>query len=131
MDIPFRCSSLHTDKINHHPVLVMKYTARHIQKFQSEGRIDARLWTAHFPGMLLSHVPTCIECVDYQTRECEGTKNPVDCFLAIQPCTVQQPAAYADTKTPKETNRKFYRSSRGNCKSHPTGIQKGYDQSKL
>jgi hypothetical protein len=109
----------------------MKYTPRHIQKFQSEGKIDAELWTAHFPGVLLSHVPTCKDCVDSQTRVCgDGGKNPVDCFLAIQSCKSRQPVLPAD-KTPAETNKKYYRSSRGNSKSNPTGIQKGYDQSKI
>ena len=127
----FSCSSLHTDKTNNRPVLLMKYTPRHIQKFQSEGKIDAEPWTAHFPRVLLSHVPTCNDCVDNQTRVCEGGKNPVDCFLAIQSCATRQPAVFADTKTPTETNKKYYRSSRGISKSNPTGIQKGYDQSKI
>ena len=127
----FSCSSLHTDKTNNRPVLLMKYTPRHIQKFQSEGKIDAELWTAHFPRVLLSHVPTCNDCVDNQTTVCEGGKNPVDCFLAIQSCATRQPSVNADTKTPTETNKKYYRSSRGISKSNPTGIQKGYDQSKI
>ena len=63
----------------------MKYTARHVRKFLSEGKIDATLWTAHFPLVLVSHVPTCNDCEDYKTKACEGGKNPVDCFLAIQP----------------------------------------------
>jgi hypothetical protein len=56
---------------------------------------------------------------------------PVDCFLAIQPGKSQCSPAQADTKALTEKNRKYYRSSRGNVKSHPTGIQKGYDQSKI
>jgi hypothetical protein len=113
------------------PFLLMKYTARHVRKFLSEGKIDATLWTAHFPQVLVSHVPTCNDCEDYKTKACEGGKNPVDCFLAIKPDTDQCSAAHADTETPTEKNRKYYRSSRGNVKSHPTGIQKGYDQSKI
>ncbi len=109
---------------------MMKYTPRHILKFQSEGKIDPELWTAHFPGVLLSHVPSCKDCVDNQTRVCEGGKNPVDCFLAIQSSESRQPYIYAG-KTPTETNKKYYRSSRGISKSNPTGIQKGYDQSKI
>jgi len=109
----------------------MKYTARHVKKFQSEGKIDAELWTAHFPGVLLSHMPTCNECVDNQTRTCKGGKNPVDCFLEMQSCAPRQPAVDTETRTPAETNKKYYRSSRGISKSNPTGIQKGYDQSKI
>jgi hypothetical protein len=109
----------------------MKYTARHVQKLQSEGKINAELWTAHFPGVLISHVPVCNQCVDHQTKTCEGGKNPVDCFLEIQSRGTRQPAVYADTKTPSEINKKYYRSSRGMSKSNPTGIQKGYDQSKI
>jgi hypothetical protein len=81
--------------------------------------------------VLVSLVPTCNDCEDYKIHACEGGKNPVDCFLAIQPDTNQSIAAQADTATPTEKNRKYYRSSRGNVKSHPTGIQKGYDQSKI
>jgi hypothetical protein len=110
---------------------MMKYTARHIQKFLSDGKIDATLWTAHFPKVLVSHVPTCDDCEDFKARTCEGAKNPVDCFLAIKPDTDQRPAADAGDDSPTEKNRKYYRSSRGNVKSHPTGIQKGYDQSKI
>jgi hypothetical protein len=109
----------------------MKYTARHIRKFLSEGKIDATLWTAHFPQVLVSLVPTCKDCEDYKTHVCEGGKNPVDCFLAIKPDTNQSPAVPGDNAAPTEKNRKYYRSSRGNVKAHPTGIQKGYDQSKI
>jgi hypothetical protein len=109
----------------------MKYTARHVQKFLSEGKIDAALWTAHFPQVLVSHVPTCNDCKDFKTRACEGGKNPVDCFLSLKPETDQVSAAPADTGIPTENSRKYYRTSRGTRKSHPTGIQKGYDQSKM
>jgi hypothetical protein len=113
------------------PFLRMKYTARHVRKFLSEGKIDAALWNEHFPLVLVSNVPTCIDCSDYKNNSCEGGKNPVDCFLAIQPGKSQCSPAQADTKALTEKNRKYYRSSRGNVKSHPTGIQKGYDQSKI
>ena len=110
---------------------MMKYTARHIRKFQSEGKIDVKLWTAHFPQVLVSHVPTCDDCEDYKNKACEGGKNPVDCFLAIKPDTIQPSGACADDENLTVKDRKYYRSSRGNVKSHPTGIQKGYDQSKI
>ncbi len=109
----------------------MKYTARHVRKFLSEGKIDAALWTEHFPLVLVSHVPTCNDCKDFKAGACEGSKNPVDCFLALQTDKNQCSAVLADTETPTEKNRKYYRSSRGNIKAHPTGIQKGYDQSKI
>ena len=109
----------------------MKYTVRHVRKFLGEGKIDAALWTSHFPLVLVSHVPTCNDCEDYKTKTCEGGKNPVDCFLAIQSNTDNCSAALSDTINLTEKNRKYYRSSRGNVKSHPTGIQKGYDQSKI
>jgi len=113
------------------PVLMMKYTARHIQKFQSEGKIDAGLWAEHFPRVLVSHVPTCNDCEDYKTQACEGGKNPVDCFLAIKPDTDRPSESCADDENPTGKDRKYYRTSRGKIKLHPTGIQKGYDQSKM
>jgi len=109
----------------------MKYTARHVRKFLSEGKIDADLWTAHFPRVLVSHVPACTDCEDCKTKACDGGKNPVDCFLSIQPDTNQCSASHGDSLTKTEKNRNYYRSSRGTIKSHPTGIQKGYDQSKI
>jgi hypothetical protein len=128
---PFICSPLHTDKMRNGSSLLMKYTVRHVRKFLGEGKIDAALWTSHFPLVLVSHVPTCNNCKDYKTKTCEGSKNPVDCFLAIQSNTDNCSAAPSDTTNLTEKNRKYYRSSRGNVKSHPTGIQKGYDQSKI
>jgi hypothetical protein len=109
----------------------MKYTARHLRKYLSEGKIDPELWRAHFPGVLVSCVPTCNECEDFKTKACVGGKNPVDCFLKIKSDTDQKSLRNADDKLPEDNNRKYYRSSRGNVKSHPTGIQKGYDQSKI
>jgi len=108
----------------------MKYTARHVRKFQSEGKIDASLWTEHFPRALVSHVPTCNDCKDYKNKSCDGGKDPVDCFLAIKPGTAKRSGARADDETQTIKDRKYYKSSRGNIKSNPTGIQKGFDQSK-
>jgi hypothetical protein len=109
----------------------MKYTVRHVQKFLSEGKIDTKLWTAHFPRVLVSHVPTCDECEDYKKKVCEGRQNPVDCFLAINPVMDQPSLVDVEHDSPPDKNRKYYRSSRGNIKAHPTGIKKGYDQSKI
>jgi hypothetical protein len=109
----------------------MKYTARHVQKFLCKGKIDAELWTSHFPHVLVSHVPACNDCEDFKTNACEGGKNPVDCFLALKPCTDQPSESPADTAAPNEKNKRYYRTSRGTIKSHLTGMHKGYDQSKM
>lgn len=108
----------------------MKYTTRHVRKFQSEGKIDASLWTEHFSQALVSHVPTCNDCKDYKTKSCEGGKDPVDCFLAIKLVTDKPSGAGMDDENQTIKDRKYYKSSRGNIKSNPTGIQKGFDQSK-
>jgi hypothetical protein len=60
----------------------MKYTARHIQRFLEQGRIDPTLWKNHFPSLLPSQVPTCEECGEFQDRTCAGGRDPVECFLA-------------------------------------------------
>lgn len=61
---------------------VMKYTARHIQRFLETGKIDATLWKNHFPALLPSQVPACEDCSEFQERRCAGDRDPVDCFLA-------------------------------------------------
>ena len=99
----------------------MKYTARHIQKFMSEGKIDAELWTSHFSHVLVSHVPTCNDCRDYTAKTCEGGKDPVECFLAIT-TDARRSSRNEGDELPIENERKYYRSSRGNVKSNPTGI---------
>src|SRR5208337_685163 len=60
----------------------MKYTARHIQRFLEQGRIDPTLWKNHFPSLLPTQVPTCEECGEFQDRTCTGGRDPVECFLA-------------------------------------------------
>jgi len=72
-------------------VIFMKYTARHVRKFIEQGKIDSQLWKMHFPSLLESRVPTCDECDDFKSNLCTGGKDPVECFLAIEPCTDQQP----------------------------------------
>jgi len=109
----------------------MKYTARHLQKFLIGGKIDAALWTAHFPQVLVSCVPGCNDCKDFKTKACEGGKNPVDCFLSLKSGINQVSAAPADTGIPMENSRKYYPTSKGTRKSLPTGLHKGYDQSKM
>ena len=66
---------------------VMKYTARHIQRFLETGRIDAALWKNHFPSLLPTQVPTCEECGEFKDRTCAGGRDPVECFLDKVPAT--------------------------------------------
>lgn len=63
----------------------MKYTARHIQRFLEQGRIDPTLWKNHFPSLLPTLVPTCEECSEFKERTCAGGQDPVECFLAKKP----------------------------------------------
>ena len=63
----------------------MKYTARHIQRFLEQGKIDATLWKNHFPALLPTQVPVCEECSECKDRTCPGGKDPVECFLAKKP----------------------------------------------
>lgn len=63
----------------------MKYTARHIQRFLEQGKIDPTLWKNHFPSLLPTQVPGCEECSEYKERICPGGKDPVECFLAMKP----------------------------------------------
>jgi hypothetical protein len=63
----------------------MKYTARHIQRFLEQGRIDPMLWKNHFPSLLPTQVPTCGECTEFNDRTCPGGKDPIECFLAKKP----------------------------------------------
>ena len=60
----------------------MKYTARHIQRFLTTGKIDVTLWKNHFPSLLPTQVPTCEECSEFEERTCAGGRDPVECFLA-------------------------------------------------
>jgi hypothetical protein len=63
----------------------MKYTARHIQRFLQQGKIDPMLWKNHFPSLLPTQVPVCEECSEFRERTCFGGKDPVECFLAKKP----------------------------------------------
>jgi len=76
----------------------MKYTARHIQRFLDEGKIDATLWKNHFPTLLPSKVPSCKECSEFLDRTCAGGRDPVECFLA-------KPPAAEPTGTQKQKKR--------------------------
>jgi hypothetical protein len=63
----------------------MKYTARHIQRFLEQGKIDPELWKNHFPALLPTQVPACEDCSEFKDRTCAGGRDPVDCFLAKKP----------------------------------------------
>jgi hypothetical protein len=74
----------------------MKYTARHIQRFLHEGKIDPSLWKNHFPALLPTQVPACEECSAFRERTCAGGRAPVECFLD------KTPAAPADIEHKKK-----------------------------
>jgi hypothetical protein len=76
-------SKEHKEESTH--ALSMKYTARHIQRFLEQGKIDPTLWKNHFPSLLPTQVPTCEECEEFKGRTCPGDKDPVECFLAKKP----------------------------------------------
>jgi hypothetical protein len=59
----------------------MKYTARHIQRFLEQGRIDPALWKKNFPSLLPTQVPTCGDCEEFRVNTCPGKRDPVECFL--------------------------------------------------
>jgi hypothetical protein len=73
----------HKGKTTH--VLHMKYTARHIQRFLEQGKIDPELWKNHFPTLLPTQVPVCEECSEFKESTCPGGKDPVECLLAKKP----------------------------------------------
>ena len=62
-----------------------KYTARHIQRFLEQGKIDEGLWKAHFPLLLPTQVPVCGDCEENKTKACVGGKDPVTCLLEKTP----------------------------------------------
>lgn len=105
----------------------MKYTARHIQRFLEQGKIDPALWTNHFPSLLPSQVPTCADCEDFKGRTCKGERDPVECFLAIKPAK--------DSSSGEKTLRKKTKDPMLGIGSRrkiiPGGANKTYDQSKI
>ena len=107
------------------PVLyTMKYTARHIRRFIEEGRIDSDLWKTHFPTLLPSQVPECTECEDYKDKTCAGGRDPVECFLALQP-----EVAKADGQAKKKTKGLMLKGPRKIAV--PSGANTTRDQSKM
>lgn len=63
----------------------MKYTARHIQRFLEQGKIDPALWVNHFPSLLPTQVPVCGDCEEMRSHACPGGKDPVVCLLEKTP----------------------------------------------
>ena len=59
----------------------MNYTARHIQRFLEQGKIDPVRWRNHFPTLLPTQVPVCEDCSEFKEKTCPGGKDPVECFL--------------------------------------------------
>lgn len=74
-----------THKPEHPHYMSMRYTARHIQRFLEQGKIDPALWKNHFPALLPTQVPACEECSAFKDRTCAGGRDPVECFLAKKP----------------------------------------------
>lgn len=55
----------------------MKYTARHIQRFLEQGKIDPTLWKNHFLSLLPTQVPACGDCSEYKEKTCPGGRDPM------------------------------------------------------
>jgi len=108
-------------------VLIMRYTARHIQKFLEQGKIDPTLWKNHFPSLLPTQVPSCEDCEDFKDRKCAGEKDPVECFLAAKP---DQPEGDAGSrKRWKARDPMLGLGPQG--KNIPGGANRARDQSKI
>jgi len=105
----------------------MKYTARHIQRFLEQGKIDPALWTSHFPSLLPTQVPTCEDCEDYKGRNCKGDRDPVECFLSTEP----DGDSSAGKKTPRKKSRDPMLGIGSRRKIIPGRANKTYDQSKI
>jgi len=106
----------------------MKYTARHIRRFIEEGRIDSDLWKTHFPTLLPTQVPECPECEDYKDKTCAGGRDPVECFLAMQPETAKEPGL-EDRDKKKKIKDPLMRRPRKIAV--PSGANTTRDQSKM
>ena len=105
----------------------MKYTARHIQRFLEQGKIDPTLWNNHFPSLLPSQVPACTDCEDFKGKTCKGDRDPVECFLSIKPDGVSSDGE----KTPRKKSRDPMLGIGSRRKIIPGGANKTYDQSKI
>lgn len=109
----------------------MKYTARHVRKFLEEGKIDPNLWKSHFPLLLESKVPACEDCDDFKSHLCQGGKEPVECFLAIE---LSRDKAAGDESTKKHVRKKLKKNQWSRKDQDiliPSGANKTFDQSKM
>jgi hypothetical protein len=122
---------LQENKRTHRTLIVMKYTVRHVKRFLEQGTIDSKLWMEHFPTLLDTRVPGCRDCEDYKKKLCEGGKNPVECFLSIQP----EPDRVPETPAGDDLQRKKPKPPKWSPKAHdirkPLVANKTYDQSKM
>jgi hypothetical protein len=109
--------------------MIMKYTARHIQKFIEQGKIDPTLWKNHFPSLLPTQVPACEDCEDFKDRTCKGEREPVECFLAVQLEAENQPGAEEEKKRWKARDPMLGIGPKG--RSIPGGANRSRDQSKM
>jgi len=109
----------------------MKYTARHIQRFIEQGRIDPALWKNHFPTLLPTQVPTCEDCGEFGDRTCAGGRDPVECFLAKKTGAGGESGAEGD-RAARKRKTKDPMIGRGVRKIPiPGGANKTHDQSKM
>jgi hypothetical protein len=109
----------------------MKYTIRHVKRFLEQGKIDPKLWMEHFPTLLDTRVPGCRDCEDYKKKLCEGGKNPVDCFLSIQPEPEKLPGTPAGDEPERKKPKPPKWSRKAHDRSKPPVANKTYDQSKM
>ena len=106
----------------------MKYTARHIRRFLEQGKIDGDLWKLHFPNILDSMVPSCGDCEDFRNHLCNGGKDPVECFLAINPTDEGEGTGEAHGKK-KPAGQRWNRNPKG--QKIPANANTMLDQSKM
>jgi len=109
----------------------MKYTARHVQRFFDQGKIDPDLWKKHFPSTLETKVPACSECEEHKNKCCEGGMDPVDCLLAKTTTEDQISGCSASERSAKRKSDANQWNEKARGKKVPPGANKSFDQSKI
>ncbi len=109
----------------------MKYTARHVQRFIDQGKIDSDLLKKHFPSVLETRVPACSECVEFRNTCCEGGRDPVDCLLSKTAAEDQISGSSASERSAKRRSDANQWNERGRGKKVPPVANKSFDQSKI
>ena len=109
----------------------MKYTARHVQKFLEQGKINPDLWKKRFPSVLVTRVPSCNECEDHKNNLCEGGTNPVDCVLAEKSADGRTSGISPVEKPIKKKAGTNQWNGRIKGKRTPPGANKTFDQSRI